>query len=291
MISRPLPPSAGDVLLATLSPPPHMFSVVGRDLLLAASLALAAVGSVSAVIAYRRWRWAEERLEEQRRLAAMGTAVARILHQVKNPVQTIMLHADLLQDTSVAANPAAHRDSARAVGAEATRMATMLEELSAYAAGAARVINREPLALHVLVREISQVEGRNAALAVECAPLEECIVSADAYYLRQALENLVTNAREAMGSQQDARLTVTLQRQGDSAVIGVIDTGPGIKPEIADSIFQPFVSGKGGGIGLGLVVAREIVEEHGGRIQVRSVAGAGTHFEVVLPLDASGAAR
>ncbi|MBW3629861.1 MAG: hypothetical protein KY464_11255, partial [Gemmatimonadetes bacterium] len=70
-----------------------MSSVVGRDLLLAVSLALAALGSFSAMISYSRWRRAEARIEEQRRLTVIGTAVARILHQVKNPVQTIMLHA------------------------------------------------------------------------------------------------------------------------------------------------------------------------------------------------------
>src|SRR5215218_325853 len=205
-----------------------MFSLDGRDLLIAAGLVLAACGSVAAVIGYRSWRRAERLREEERRLAAMGGAVARILHQVKNPLQTIILHADLLQEPSVAADPAAHGAASRAIAAEADRLAEMLAELSSYAAGAGRVMRREPVALHEMVRDVAGCESRITGVAVECAPVEECVVSADAYYLRQALENLVANAREAMRGQADARLTVRLERREGSAVVGVIDTGPGV---------------------------------------------------------------
>ena len=267
-----------------------MLSLTGRDLLLAATLAVALGGSFAAAIIFLWARRAERRRREERRLNAMGASVARILHQVKNPLQTIILHADLLREPVIAEDPTARRDASRAISVEAERLAAMLAELSAYAAGEARVLHREPLPLHDLVRDIARCEARDSGLPVECEAVEECTVSADAFHLRQALENLVANAREAMRGQEDARLTVRLDRRDGSAVVAVIDTGPGVPAEAAEAIFRPFVSGKSGGMGLGLAIAREIVGEHGGRIEVRSAEGRGSHFRVILPLDGAEAA-
>ena len=266
-----------------------MVSPGARDLLVAAIFGVAVAGVLSGAIIFLWARRAARRRSEERRLTAMGAAVARILHQVKNPLQTIILHADLLRDAKLAADPIGRDGSSRAIAAEAERLAAMLAELSAYAAGGGRVTRKVPVALHEMVREVAGCEERNTGIAVECPRLEECTVSADPYYLRQALENLVANARDAMRGQADARLTVRLERRGAEAVVGVIDTGPGVPAEAAESIFEPFVSGKSGGMGLGLAIAREIVEEHGGRIRVRGRAGEGSHFEVLLPLDAAGA--
>jgi signal transduction histidine kinase len=265
-----------------------MSPLTGRDLVLAATTALALSCVIAALISHIRLRRLQRRRDEERRLTEMGGAVARILHQVKNPLQTIILHADLLQEPKLAADAAARAVASRAIASEADRLAAMLAELSAYAAGAGRVMRREPVALHEMVREVAGSESRNTGLSVECAPVEECTVRADAFYLRQALENLVANAREAMRGQEDARLMLRLERRDGSAVVGVIDTGPGVPAAAAETIFQPFVSGKSGGMGLGLAIAREIVEEHGGRIEVRSVEGEGSHFRVFIPLDATG---
>ena len=266
-----------------------MQSLSGRDLLLAVIVSAVLLSSFAAGISIWWWRHAR-RLREDRRLLALGASVARILHQVKNPVQTILLHAELLREPAVDENPSARRDGARAIAEEAERLAKMLAELSAYAAGAGRVIRRRPVALHEMVRDIARREARATGLAVQCDPVEDCTVLADAFYLRQALENLVANAREAMRGQPDARLTVQLEREEGRAVVGVIDTGPGVPARATETIFEPFVSGKSGGMGLGLAIAREIVDEHGGRIEVRSTVGKGSHFRVILPLDGAGAA-
>ena len=266
-----------------------MSSLSGRDLLLAATLTVVLWGSFAAGILIWWWRHAR-RLRENRRLVTLGASVARVLHQVKNPVQTILLHAELLQEPAIDENPSARRDGARAIQEEAERMARMLDEISTYAAGAGRVIRRRPVALHEMVRDIARREARASKVAVECEPVEDCTVLADAFYLRQALENLVANAREAMRGQPEPRLTVQLELLDGRAVVGVIDTGPGVPARAAETIFEPFVSGKSGGMGLGLAIAREIVDEHGGRIEVRSTVGKGSHFRVILPLDGAGTA-
>lgn len=253
--------------------------------LLGGILLVLVAGLFSLVVALRhRARVEDRRRAEERRMAAVGTATARILHQIKNPLQTIILHADLLQQSAVAADERSRAEISGAIASEAQRLGAMLGELSLYASGAARVLHREPLPLHDLVRELASSHARFPRLQVDASRLEECTVAADAYYLRQALENLITNAREAMQSQETRQLTLRLERQSGRAVLGVIDTGTGIPHEKLEAVFLPFVSGKSRGMGLGLAITREIVEGHGGRVEVESEVGRGSHFRVILPL-------
>lgn len=236
-------------------------------------------------------RRSDRRRAEEEKLAAMGTATARILHQIKNPLQTIVLHSDLLQNEKMVADAANRREVADAIIGESQRLVAMLEELSVYASGAQRSLNRQPLFADDLVRQVMTVEAREAdgtGVAVDASRLERAMVFGDAYYLRQAVENLARNAREAMTGQPGARLSVSVERDGGNAVIRVADNGPGIPPAKLQTIFQPFVSTKGKGMGLGLAICREIVESHAGRIEVDSAVGEGTTFTVRIPLYGDG---
>jgi signal transduction histidine kinase len=85
----------------------------------------------------------------------LGAAVARVLHQAKNPLQSIILHADLLQEPAALQSAAVRSESSRAIASEAERLAAMLAELTAYAASGERVIQRAPVALHEMVREVA----------------------------------------------------------------------------------------------------------------------------------------
>jgi signal transduction histidine kinase len=110
--------------------------------------------------------------------------------------------------------------------------------------------------------------------------------------IERVLENLVINALEAMGTVR-GRLTVAVGREDDSRVfLSVADTGPGMTEEfIRTRLFRPFATTKAKGVGLGLYTCREVVEAHGGRIEVESERGAGTRFHVVLPADPAARAR
>jgi signal transduction histidine kinase len=231
-------------------------------------------------------RRSDRRRAEEEKLAAMGTATARILHQIKNPLQTIVLHSDLLQNEKMVADPLHRREVAEAIIGESQRLVAMLEELSVYASGAQRSLNRQPLYVNDMLRQVAGHEAVEAGVRVDASRLEPALVFADAYYLRQALENLVRNAREAMAGQAGARLKVSVQRDAGQAVVQIADNGPGIAPDKLERIFQPFVSTKGKGMGLGLAICREIVESHGGRIEVESAEGQGTTFTLRLPLSA-----
>jgi signal transduction histidine kinase len=233
-------------------------------------------------------RRSDRRRVEEEKLAAIGTATARILHQIKNPLQTIVLHADILQDERIVSEAHQRREVCEAIVGESQRLVAMLDELSVYASGARRALNRRAVRLDDLVQQVTAVEAREAAgtgLTLDASSIAPATVHGDAYYLRQVFENLVRNAREAMADRDEPpRLKVSLARVGASAEVRVADNGPGIAPENLQSIFQPFVSTKGKGMGLGLAICREIVEGHGGRMDVESVVGKGTTFIVTLPL-------
>lgn len=226
------------------------------------------------------------------RLAAMGTATARILHQVKNPLQTILLHAEMLEDERIVADAEVRREVCEAIVGEAKRMTDLLAELSAYAAGVGRRLDLAPLPLHTLVRDLASVTAREAereGVRIEIGPLEDVTISGDAYFLRQAFANVLRNAREALaGAPAGAgRIEVQLRRRGSEALVEFRDTGPGVDPEREPHIFEPFVTTKGKGMGLGLPICREIVEGHGGRVVLRSRPGGGTTVQVYLALAAS----
>ena len=233
-------------------------------------------------------RRSDRRRVEEEKLAAIGTATARILHQIKNPLQTIVLHADILQDERIVSEQHQRREVCEAIVGESERLVAMLDELSVYASGARRALNRRPLRLDALVRQVTGVEERESGetgLVLDAKEIGQATVLGDAYDLRQVFENLVRNAREAM-EEQDAtpRLWISVARTGPVAEARVTDNGPGIAPENLQRIFQPFVSTKGKGMGLGLAICREIVEGHGGRLDVESSVGRGTTFIVSLPL-------
>ena len=102
---------------------------------------------------------------------------------------------------------------------------------------------------------------------------------------KQLIYNLVLNGVRAMP--EGGMLTVALVGNGDEAVLDVIDTGVGMASERLESMFRPFATGSSGGTGLGLAIVYRIVQEHGGRIHVRSKQGAGTEVTVRLPLKRS----
>ena len=106
----------------------------------------------------------------------------------------------------------------------------------------------------------------------------------DKIQIQQVVVNLTRNAIEAMEGSERRELTISAAMAGESAVeISIIDTGPGIAPEIADRLFQPFVTTKAQGMGVGLSICRSIVEAHGGKLWVEPNPGGGTIFSFAVP--------
>src|SRR3954452_6984827 len=132
-------------------------------------------------------RRSDRRRVEEEKLAAIGTATARILHQIKNPLQTIVLHADILQDERIVSEAHQRREVCEAIVGESERLVAMLDELSVYASGARRTLNRRPLRLDDLVHQVTGVEAREAAetgMVLDATSMAPVTVHGDGYYLR-----------------------------------------------------------------------------------------------------------
>ncbi len=259
-----------------------------QSLLIVTILVVLMVVGAAAAVAYVLVRRAVRDKVESERLAAMGVASARILHQVKNPVATILMQGDLLGEEGVLEGATERREAAREITAAAGRVSTLLHELSAYASGAARKIQPAPTELTPLLEET--VRASLAAHPGSEPPSLELDASltvlADAHMLRQALDNVVGNALEAMDG--TGRLRVGAVRRGSDAVVTVADEGPGIPADQIRRVLEPFVTSKRTGMGLGIPVARDIVEAHGGKFDLRSRVGQGTTVTLVIPLADGG---
>lgn len=251
---------------------------------LAAVVGVAVFATVLIALLLRR-RY--QRNLQLQKMAVMGSTSARILHQVKNPVQSLLLQAELLEEFEREDLPELRREASGAIVAEAHRLARMLSELSTWTSGSRRSLALVPVEMGELLAGIVAQEAREAArrgVGVELVVQAEGVRAAvDAYHFRQAVENLMRNAREAMGEQPDARIRVEVDRARNAALVRVADNGPGIAPDVLREIWEPFVTTKGGGMGLGLPICRELVEAHGGEVAVESEVGVGTVFTITLP--------
>jgi signal transduction histidine kinase len=230
----------------------------------------------------------ERELVRSERLAAVGKMAAMITHEVRNPLSSIALNTELLGDEldGLPEDKAAEaRALCRSITAEVDRLTAITEEYLAFARLPKPRLSAEPVnhvvsALATFVRE--DLAGRGVTLDVALAePGPRAMI--DEGQLRQSLLNLVRNAAEALIDRGGGTVWLSTRRGDVDVEIEVRDNGPGIAPEVASKLFDPFVSTKDGGTGLGLALTHQIIREHGGDIRVSSEPGKGASFVVVLP--------
>lgn len=228
---------------------------------------------------------AQAEVVRHERLAALGEVAAVMAHEVRNPLGVIF---NSLTSLRKLLTPQGDVELLlRIVGEEADRLNRIVADLLDFARPYAP--ERKPVALEALVA--SAVQSASAALATPGIRLvtefPEVLpeVPLDAHLVRQALVNLVVNAVQAMPRGGVVRVRAHLERQGDRgwARIAVSDQGPGIPPQVAGRIFQPFFTTKATGTGLGLAVVKRIAEAQQGDVLVDS-GPEGTTFTLRLPL-------
>ncbi len=223
------------------------------------------------------------------RLAVVGRLLASVSHELSNPMQAIQNALYLLKEER-GISPQGRQDL-EIVLSEAERMAVMLERLrAAYRPG--RETNFQPVQVNDIIETVHALTAtllRHSAISFEFHPdpaLPEIPALAD--QLRQVFLNLFVNAVDAMKT--GGRLTVAtrLLSEHREILVEISDTGPGIPEDILPRIFEPFVTGKEKGSGLGLFVSHEIVMRHQGRIQAENNPNGGAVFRVWLPLERGG---
>jgi two-component system sensor histidine kinase HydH len=231
----------------------------------------------------RSLRRAEASLRRSERLAALGQLTAGLAHELRNPLGTIRASAEMLTKQSAQARPEIMSEMAGFIRSEVDRMNGLITSFLNFA---------RPLQIHPVTADLKPViddvireanglaENAGITLKVEALP-GDLFFTFDPDLLRLALSNLLSNAIQASTGGSSVRIRTLSQ---DSHVkIDVEDNGKGIERQHLESIFNPFFTTKPQGVGLGLAIVSKIVDEHGGRISVKSEIGVGTTFEMILP--------
>jgi two-component system NtrC family sensor kinase len=220
---------------------------------------------------------------QSERLAAVGRMAAHVTHEVRNPLSSIGLNVELLEEELADASPV-QKELLRAIHREIEHLTAITEEYLRVA----RLPNPqlEPEDLADIARSTADfLRPELAAAGVELtleARAELPLVAVDEAQIRQVLINLLKNAREAMAGGGRVRLEVAAAEHG--VVIRVTDQGSGMTQEQRARIFDLFYTTKSGGTGLGLPLSQQIVVAHGGVIRCESEMGSGTTFELWFPL-------
>jgi two-component system sensor kinase FixL len=225
------------------------------------------------------------------RLSAMGEIASAITHELNQPLTAIMIYLQACQHVI------------KAEGALPEKIYDMMGKVVAQAERAGAIIHRlrefiEKGETERSEADINDVVGEACALAmVGAADMEIGLrmelsrrlppVLIDKVQIQQVVFNLVRNAVDALEGADERELTIRSEPTNSSAIeISVRDTGPGIPPDVAKRLFEPFVTSKPDGMGIGLSISRSIIEAHRGRLWATSNPGGGTAFHFTLPVSA-----
>jgi len=227
--------------------------------------------------------------ETEDRTRALEGMAARLAHEVKNPLAAIKgLSVHMARNAS---DPKTAERLA-IVAAEADRLQGIVEGFLTFSRGLDDLVVA-PTKPHEVARELAvllETRAEDAGVTLELTGDEALVLDADARKLRQALLNIVLNAIQASPRGATVRLAVS-KACGEGARLTVHDDGTGMTPEVLDRIRKPYFTTKEGGTGLGVAVARGLVEQHGGRLEYKSVPGTGTTVTISLPMKAKPCTR
>ena len=225
----------------------------------------------------------ESELELSRRMAAIGRLTSGVGHEVKNPINAIVVHVELLKNKlSGAGVPATrHLEVIEAEIHRLDRVVQLLVDFSRPVELRLREQDLRDVIDDILTLSAAELATHNVTLDSRM-PLKPLMVNIDADLLKQAALNVIQNGAQAMPG--GGTLRVVLEEQRKFAVLRIADEGPGIPDDIREKIFDLYFTTKAGGSGIGLAMTYRIVQLHYGSIEVQSNAGRGTEFLLRIPL-------
>src|SRR5688572_6038171 len=231
---------------------------------------------------------AQQQMLQAAKLSALGELVAGVAHELNNPLTVLIGTADMIEH---AATPPV-REHVRLMREAINSAQYVVRGLLTF--GRQMPLEKKPVDLaelteRVLALTFGELHVAEVKVCKDIAPALPP-VWADANQLQQVLVNLINNAKQAMADVEgERRLAISVHGIGDRVRIQVAYTGPGIPPETLSKVFDPFVTTKSDGTGLGLNISYGIVREHGGTLSVESAIGRGATFTIELPIEASAA--
>lgn len=229
----------------------------------------------------------QKRLVESERLAAMGSAVSCLAHDMKTPLIAIGGFTRLVQkqvSRECRCDSSPYVEKLDIVIKETQRLENMVKDMLDFARPLE--LNRSSEDVGAIIKESLMVvegEAEKKGVILHVPPVPALpFAPLDAMRMEQVLINLVTNAIQA--SPEGSTVTVEAHTEGNRLRIDVKDNGCGIPPEKREDVFRPFVSMKKEGTGLGLPIVKKIVEAHGGRVEILDNSGGGLTFRLFIPL-------
>lgn len=223
-----------------------------------------------------------DELLKKNKLAAVGTAASKIVHDIRNPITIIILTAQLISDVYEGSEQFAQK-----IVNQANRVNDMVREILDFASGEKIKLNISGVNLDdyftVLVEEFQPLcQTRDIILDIENTVSDKVWLDKDK--ISRLFYNLIKNAIDAFG-EESGLIEIKSRISGNKLHVKVSDNGPGIPKRIIDEIFEPFITvNKQGGTGLGLAICKKIVTDHGGDIKVTNRPGKGARFDICLPL-------
>lgn len=224
-------------------------------------------------------------LGRAQRDAAWGEVAKRLAHEIRNPLTPIQLAAERmmmkLADKLQGNDADILKRSTDTIVKQVTALKGMVDAFRDYARAPRTKLGN--LELNTLLREVLVLYESNPAIKVDLSP-EPLPVLGDAALLRQVLHNLLQNAQDAILDADIPMIQISTRLEGRNVLVRVEDTGPGFSSDILPRAFEPYVTNKAKGTGLGLAVVKKIVEEHHGQISLANVDSGGARILLTMPL-------
>ncbi|MGH9538285.1 MAG: two-component system sensor histidine kinase NtrB [Terriglobales bacterium] len=225
----------------------------------------------------------EDEIEMSRRLSANGRITRGVAHEVKNPINAIVLHLQLLQGKLRQVDPDTRRHM-DIIGSEIHRLDRVVQILVDFTRP--RDLHLEETDMRRLLEDGATLAGPDAGrhgVTVTCElPPHPLMVKVDTDFIKQAILNVVLNGIQVMPD--GGQLTIAARREDDMVVTEIRDQGGGIPADVQDKIFELYFTTKKGGTGIGLAQTYQILQWHYGSVDFDSVEGVGTTFRLRLPL-------